>query len=817
MKSKVVKSKGLRSHSHSHNHHDQNQHQNLMLTVLGGESGSGGDGDDDDNDNSVTVTDKNIIPNILQLCHKAHDIIKFLTVDDLCKKERVLAWIADAYEKICSNVVTDDFLQLFHGFGVKITRPSQQEQVSICGVNGDGIIAMICNLIMWSSYNEDCNAIIVECLESRLKQQQRAFANAHPEHSPKNILVWIAALVVSVQATVNYACKKVYSDSKLKKIECDVDDALILNEPTLIEACYLSYAVASSFSPAFSSFIDKDSKMKDCGGIDAISFVKMFVKYLGSVKPDVPTKKALTQIFHFTKMDKKSKMCIALFLTTYRNNFQNHQQKKQQAAAAALLLLQCDNEQILNNLKLRFPQLLEMLKLKEIKALRKVVEVKRLQGQGKGKETELQQVEEAANAALRSLGSDGMPRSESDKNFFATCLTILTMFVHELMGPSRISNGDCKDKEKGAGRKILLKFLVTAFEGASKSNNEKKGIRSNIKNALWKLIMGDPPLFSILFVREVIEGSFSIPTDHIWKAHFPAAFNKVASTPTPNPTGRTLRKQKINKNTLTQAQVEENVEGGKVAGAGGHWTGTSLSVKKQNEHLKLASVGKLKSDKKGGSKGKAKDRRGRKLQENESCHKKGKAGDTKIKELLLNKGETDQNKKLSKDTMKEKNEQKRKRKRGDGKQKYGIKNPLKLKSESESGWAVTASGVPDTKEKPPSHHSHSSAIRKKMASSSELVAFVTNTKTMSPTSTSRDKDGVLGMKTKEGKKRKHPQMSRGEPTLMPDPDTVSAVPVETKTALRRSPRKQLELEDNVQKQMRGKEEKQSEYDLIIHV
>ena len=97
----------------------------------------------------------------------------------------------------------------------------------------------------------------------------------------------------------------------------------------------------------------------------------------------------------------------------------------------------------------------------------------------------------------------------------------------------------------------------------------------------------------------------------------------------------------------------------------------------------------------------------------------------------------------------------------------------------------------------------------------EGVARVVTTK--SPTSTSRDKGEVLGMKMKEGKKRKHPQMSRGEPTLMPDPDTVSAVPVETKTALRRSPRKKLELEDNEQKQMRGKAEKQSEYDLIIQV
>ena len=195
---------------------------------------------------------------------------------------------------------------------------------------------MICNLIMWSSFNQECKAVIIECLESR---EQQAVANTEHCHGKKEICIWISALVISVQATVKYACKKIYLDSK--KIEWDGGDALIVKEPILIEACYLSYAVTSSFSPAFSSFIDMNSKLNDCGGIDAISFVKMFVKYLGLVNPDAPIQKPLSQMIQFTKMD-QSKICIDSFLTVYRKfykiKFKTQQQQQQQQQAPEALL-----------------------------------------------------------------------------------------------------------------------------------------------------------------------------------------------------------------------------------------------------------------------------------------------------------------------------------------------------------------------------------------------------------------------------------------------------------------------------------------------
>ena len=484
---------------------------------------------------ATAATEKNIIFNILQLCHKAHKAIDFLVVEDLCKKEKVLAWIGDAYEKIYNFVVlSDDSLQLFNGFGAKLKKPTRVEQLSICGMKGGGIISMICNLILWSAFNEDCNAIIVECLESRM-QQQLAFANAQPQPqycpNDKDILMWITALVASCQATVNYACEKVYLESK--KLEWDVDDALIVNEPMLIEACYLSYAVASSFSPAVSLFIDMNSKMKDCGGIHAISFVKIFVKYLGSIKPEVPIQKPLTRIFVVTKMD-QSKFCIDWFLTAYRKAFKNKFKIKTQH--------QHQHQHQQYDLKLKI-HLSEMLQLKEIKALYKVVR------KVKQKRMELEQVEATAVEALWSLGANGIPKSKSDQNLFATCLAILTMFayeLHEFLLKSHKTNDDGSSlKETGSGRKILLEFLEPAFAfmDANSKPNRDKGIRERIKDALWVLIKGSPPLFSDLFVAEVLQGSFSIPTEDTWKHHFPFWLDQETS-------GSTLKEQNSNKNLL---------------------------------------------------------------------------------------------------------------------------------------------------------------------------------------------------------------------------------------------------------------------------
>eukprot|EP00986_Skeletonema_menzelii_P017874 scaffold22523_cov67-Skeletonema_menzelii.AAC.1 len=512
--------KGKNEGLHSHN-------QNPMLTLMGGK------GDATATATATTVMEKNIIFNILQLCHKAHKTIDFLVVEDLCKKQKVLAWIDDAYEKIYNFVVlSDDSLQLFNGFGAKLKKPTRQEQVSICGVKGGGIIAMICNLVLWSAFNEDCNNIIVECLESRM-QQQLAFANAQPQYCPnKDFLVWIAALVTSCQATVNYACEKVYLESK--KLEWGVDDALIVNEPLLIEACYLSYAVASSFSPAVSLFIDMNSKMKDCGGIHAISFVKIFVKYLGRAKPDVPIKKPLSQLFVVTKMD-QSKFCIDWFLTAFRKAYKNKFEIKTQHQHQH----QHQHQQYLE-LKIH---LSEMLQLKEIKALYKVV------WKVKQERMELEQVEATAVEALWSLGANGIPKSKSDQNLFATCLAILTMFayeLHEFLLKSHKTNDDGSSlKETGSGRKILLKFLEPAFAfmDANSKPNRDKGIRERIKDVLWVLIKGSPPLFSDLFVAEVLQGSFSFPTEDTLKHHFPFWFDQVTS-------GSTLKEQNSNKNLL---------------------------------------------------------------------------------------------------------------------------------------------------------------------------------------------------------------------------------------------------------------------------
>ena len=450
---------------------------------------------------------------MLQFCRKAQERIEFLAPHDLCNKTKVLAWVHDAYNKIHNDVVPDNFWQLINGNGngpgVKTKKPTQP--FSICGAKG-GIAAMIYNLIMWSSFNQQCKAIIINCLESREKQISNS------EHYPKKkeIWTWISALVISVQATVKYASKNLCLESK--KYDWDSHDASIVKEPILIEVCYLTQAVASSFSPAFSSFIGMNSKINDCGCIDAISFVQMFVKHLGHVKPDVPIQKPLFQMTQLMKMN-ESKIFIHSFLAAQRKSYKikfNSQQQKQQ-----------DNREFLQ-LKTQFS---EMLQLKEIKALYKVVE------KVKQQKIELEKVEATAEKALWSLGSNGMPKSKSDQNRFATCLPILTMFAYEFHAflKGHKTNNTEKLKETGLGKKILFNFLKPAFTfvDANSSADRDKGIRERIKNALWVLVKGDPPLFSDLFIAEVLQGSFSIPTEDTWKHHFPFWFdtytkNKVA-------------------------------------------------------------------------------------------------------------------------------------------------------------------------------------------------------------------------------------------------------------------------------------------------
>ena len=487
-----------------------------------------------------------LISQIRHFCLTAQKKIKFLISDDVCHKPRVLAWVHDAYEKIYTDVIPDDFWQVVLKPGAKMKKPTPP--LSICGMKGGGIVTMICNLIMWSSFNQECKAIIIECLESR---EQQAVANTKYSPKKQEIWTWISALVISVQAIVKYSSKKIYLESK--NIEWDEGDALIVKEPILIEACYLSHAVASAFSPAFSSFIDMNSKLNDCGGIDAISFVKMFVKYLGLVNPDTPIQKPLSQMFQCTNI--QSKICIGLFLTAYRKSYkikfktqqlqeeqeqekEKEKEEQEQEQEQEQQQQQRDTKRIL---KLK-SQLSEMLQLKEIKALYKVVR------KVKQKRMELEQVEATAVEALRSLGANGMPKSKSDQNLFATCLAILTMFayeLHEFLKGHKTNDDGSSLKETGSGRKFLLEFLEPAFAfvDANGKPNRDKGIRERIKNALWVLIKGSPPLFSDLFVAEVLQGSFSIPTEDTWKHHFPFLLDEVTS-------GSTLKKQKSNKNLL---------------------------------------------------------------------------------------------------------------------------------------------------------------------------------------------------------------------------------------------------------------------------
>eukprot|EP00986_Skeletonema_menzelii_P020798 scaffold32337_cov365-Skeletonema_menzelii.AAC.2 len=130
------------------------------------------------------VKDLNLISQIRHFCVKAQEMIEFLTPDDVCYKPRVLAWVSDAYEKIYSDVIPDDFWQvvLKPGVGAKMKKPTPP--LSICGMKGGGIVTMICNLIMWSSFNQECKAVIIECLESR---EQQAVANTEHCHGKKEI------------------------------------------------------------------------------------------------------------------------------------------------------------------------------------------------------------------------------------------------------------------------------------------------------------------------------------------------------------------------------------------------------------------------------------------------------------------------------------------------------------------------------------------------------------------------------------------------------------------------------------------------------
>jgi hypothetical protein len=419
----------------------------------------------------------------------------------------------------------------------------RQPMVSISDMQG--MVAMICNLIMWSTLNKQCMTTILECLESR-EQQLIAIANTDTSQYPnrEEVLTWIAALCFSVQATVKYASKKICFESK--KIKWDACDSLIVKEPILLELIYLGHAVAGTFSTSFSSYIDMKSKIKDCGGIGVLRFVTMFKKYLRHSTPGIPIHKPLRKMFHINDITKvgQSKICIGSFLVAHtKPKLKEMNSNRQQCN------IDTDMKQIHNYI---CSQLSQMLKLEELHtlslALRKA-QKKQLSSK------QVQSLDDRAKLALESLWTNEI--EESKLHFYSTCLAVFTMFAYELLKGPKIGDN------KKIGRKILLKFLEAAFKGASSKSNGDEGaisVRECTKNALQMLIEGNPPLFTHLFVAAVVQEGFepaetitttmsppfSIPADSIWKCHFPIIFNEVT-------TSTSLKKKKKSKDCLDSA------------------------------------------------------------------------------------------------------------------------------------------------------------------------------------------------------------------------------------------------------------------------
>ena len=363
-----------------------------------------------------------------------------------------------------------------------------------------------------------------------------------PQLQPSDDIIWawIAALVLSVQITVWYACQGVHSlMTKLQN-----HDALIIKEPLLVESCSLTYAVSSSFSPVFVSYIGINPKIK--GYVHGVGVVKEFLNYLMATKPEVPFHQPLSEMFHSVKIC-QSKIGIDWFVNQRSSDSQ-----------------QCYQEESKNKIKM---EISEIFKLREVctlceqigKVQHKFLRTKEAGDEGANNMIQYMDLDEKSKAALDLLGTNGIHKS--DIYFFSTCLAVLTRFVYELV---KFPNGS---KDRSVGRRVLAKYLAKAL----KENSMFEG-RERLRNVLSSLIKGEAPLFSPQFVATVLQGSsmltdktektrilppFSIPNDEVWKVYFPDDCKEHLLLPFKEEATKQIDKQPKQGGCDTYAELEQ--------------------------------------------------------------------------------------------------------------------------------------------------------------------------------------------------------------------------------------------------------------------
>ena len=455
-------------------------------------------------DININKTDEtgNILSKIICFCSKGQEIIEGTESLHFTTKSDLLTWIHRASHAILENIIPHSFWQQY-----ELDKPKQFE--SLCSGSGSNSSSII-YLVMWSCFNEACKVHIMKCLKDA---EHKTFVIHCQQLQPtdREIWVWLSALVLSAQATVQYGLARLRSEKK----KWGSHNALIIKEQILLEACYLSYAVASSFSPAFACYIGTNPNIK--GYVNGISIVKMFMSYLRTMSPDVPFLEPFSRMFHCTNLG-RSKIGVDWFVKAYINH-------KSRQNAHSIYNQHSMFQKSTKNLWLRLSQI---IKLKEIKTLCTQIneaQKKFLRSKGGGNENIIYlDLDKKSKAALDAIGTDGIDKSEV--YFFSTCLAVLTRFVYELLQFQRHGS-----KERLIGRKMLVKYLVAAFE---KDNSMSEG-RECLMNVLQSLIKGSDPLFSHEFIASVLQGSvvvtkaktaerlppFSIPADDVWNSHFP--------------------------------------------------------------------------------------------------------------------------------------------------------------------------------------------------------------------------------------------------------------------------------------------------------
>ena len=256
------------------------------------------------------MKDGDLVTRIVQSCQKAKTAIKIVTPRDLACKTKLLAWIQAASEKIYTKIVPNDF-GLDYGSWAEIKQPTQSE--SLCSVNLKNKASTIGHLIMWSGFNQQCNMNIISCLESI----QLIISEARLCQNEGEIWDWIAALALSVRATVTYACK-IVSSKKTKWENCDIS---IMKENILLEACYLTHAVGSTFSPAFNDYIRKSLKAAE-GRPNVVGVVNMFIQHLLRGNHIVPIQTPLSEMLYSSNFN-KSQIGLDWFLKLYATQKSN--------------------------------------------------------------------------------------------------------------------------------------------------------------------------------------------------------------------------------------------------------------------------------------------------------------------------------------------------------------------------------------------------------------------------------------------------------------------------------------------------------------